>query len=179
MVKRWGKSPPRTGQPGRHGKPHPEQCRIGASRGKVCILQRPPQGRFSPEARVGSLTAAVTRAAEEWSSMGGNPRDRIRLIGHPRVFCIVSKTEGGLAPSPPGAAHPQGIWAKMKPMPFHLGQNTQNGAKRRRPRRRPKRLAPHGARFDWLRVVWLLTLPVAQVKGGLQEISRGPCVSPM
>ena len=30
MVKRWGKSPPRTGQPGRYGKPHPEQCRIGA-----------------------------------------------------------------------------------------------------------------------------------------------------
>ena len=35
MVKRWGKSPPRTGQPGRYGKPHPEQCRIGASRGLV------------------------------------------------------------------------------------------------------------------------------------------------
>jgi hypothetical protein len=33
MVKRWGKSPPRTWQQGRHGKPHPEQCQIGASRG--------------------------------------------------------------------------------------------------------------------------------------------------
>jgi hypothetical protein len=33
MVKRWGKSPPRAGQPERYGKPHPEQCRIGASRG--------------------------------------------------------------------------------------------------------------------------------------------------
>ena len=32
--------------------------------------QIPPQGRFSPEARVGSLTALVTGAAEEWSSMG-------------------------------------------------------------------------------------------------------------
>ncbi len=31
MVKRWGKSPPRTWQQGRYGKPHPEQCRIGAS----------------------------------------------------------------------------------------------------------------------------------------------------
>jgi hypothetical protein len=30
MVKRWGKSPPRTWQQGRYGKPHPEQCRIGA-----------------------------------------------------------------------------------------------------------------------------------------------------
>ena len=35
MVKRWGKSPPRTWQQGRHGKPHPEQCRIGTPRGKV------------------------------------------------------------------------------------------------------------------------------------------------
>ncbi len=34
-VKRWGKSPPRPWQQGRHGKPHPEQCRIGALRGKV------------------------------------------------------------------------------------------------------------------------------------------------
>ena len=33
MVKRRGKSPPRTWQQGRHGKPHPEQCRIGASGG--------------------------------------------------------------------------------------------------------------------------------------------------
>ncbi len=40
MVKRWGKSPPRTGQPGRHGKPHPEQCRIGALRGKVCDCRK-------------------------------------------------------------------------------------------------------------------------------------------
>ena len=35
-VKRWGKSPPRAWQQDWHGKPHPEQCRIGASRGKVC-----------------------------------------------------------------------------------------------------------------------------------------------
>ncbi len=46
-VKRWGKSPPRSWQQGRHGKPHREQCRIGASRRLI-----PPgisrQGRFSP-----------------------------------------------------------------------------------------------------------------------------------
>ena len=41
MVKRWGKSPPRTGQPGRQGKPHPEQCRIGASRGVGPTVARP------------------------------------------------------------------------------------------------------------------------------------------
>ena len=32
-VKRWGKSPPRDGQPDRQGKPHREQCRIGIARG--------------------------------------------------------------------------------------------------------------------------------------------------
>ena len=71
MVKRWGKSPPRTGQPGRYGKPHPEQCRIGASRGLVLAKAGiPPQGYFSPEVRVGSLIALVTGATEEWSSKG-------------------------------------------------------------------------------------------------------------
>ncbi len=34
-VKRWGKSPPRAWQQDWHGKPHPEQCRIGTPRGKV------------------------------------------------------------------------------------------------------------------------------------------------
>jgi large subunit ribosomal protein L33 len=56
---------------------------------------------------------------------------------------------------------------------------TPGGAKRRRPRRRPERLAPYGAQFDDRRAVWLLTLPVAQVKGGLQEISRGPMRFPV
>jgi len=32
-VKRWSKSPPRDGQPDRHGKPHREQCRIGIAHG--------------------------------------------------------------------------------------------------------------------------------------------------
>ncbi len=88
MVKRWGKSPPRVWQQNRLGKPHPEQCRIGASCGLVPDHRPgvPPQGHFSPEARVGSLTALVTGAAEEWSSMGGNPRDRTRLTGHPHAF---------------------------------------------------------------------------------------------
>jgi len=34
-VKRWGKSPPRPWQQGRHGKPHREQCQIGPPRGLV------------------------------------------------------------------------------------------------------------------------------------------------
>lgn len=50
MVKRWGKSPPRDWQQDRHGKPHPEQCRIGASRGAGPGPWSgiPPQGCFSP-----------------------------------------------------------------------------------------------------------------------------------
>src|SRR5690606_28852547 len=84
MVKRWGKSPPRDWQQDRHGKPHPEQCRIGASRGAG------PQGyrrrdASAREARVGSWTLVVRRGLEEWSSKGGNPWDRIRLTGHPRA----------------------------------------------------------------------------------------------
>ena len=51
MVKRWGKSPPRTGQPGRYGKPHPEQCRIGALCGKV----RSSIAQAMPETSAGTL----------------------------------------------------------------------------------------------------------------------------
>jgi hypothetical protein len=87
MVKRWSKSPPQVWQQDWHGKPHPEQCRIGASRGLVpAFAGIPPQGYFSPEVRVGSLIALVTSATEEWSSKGGNPRDRTRLTGHPHIF---------------------------------------------------------------------------------------------
>ena len=75
MVKRWGKSPPRTGQPGRHGKPHPEQCRIGASRGLVPAQAGiPPQGRFSPGARVGSLSPPVTAGQRNGHPGGASPR---------------------------------------------------------------------------------------------------------
>jgi hypothetical protein len=42
-VKGWGKSPPRTGQPGRHGKPRLEQDRIGASRGLRTAGRRWPR----------------------------------------------------------------------------------------------------------------------------------------
>ena len=36
-MKRWGKSPPRPWQQGRHGKPHREQCQIGPPRGPVPV----------------------------------------------------------------------------------------------------------------------------------------------
>ena len=40
-VKRWSKSPPRRWQHRWHGKPHQEQCQIGAARGQ-------PQDRLDP-----------------------------------------------------------------------------------------------------------------------------------
>ena len=50
MVKRWGKSPPRTWQQGRYGKPHPEQCRIGV------LSRKGPDGqRKLPETSAGEL----------------------------------------------------------------------------------------------------------------------------
>ena len=86
-MKRWGKSPPRAWQQDRHGKPHLEQCRIGASRGQVCGQPEiPPQGRFSPGARVGSKTPTAMAGPDEWSHRRRRPLDRIRLTGHPRVW---------------------------------------------------------------------------------------------
>lgn len=55
-VKRRGKSSPRSGRPERHGKPHPEEDRIGGSRGPRC---GPRVGRWRPSART---------ALEKWSS---------------------------------------------------------------------------------------------------------------
>ena len=109
-VKRWGKSPPRTWQQGRHGKPHPEQRQIGASRQSGpgsrsgIPLARDANAR---EARVGSLTAVVTRLAEEWSSSPG-PRsggDRIRLTGSPRTYhpCLAGPTMVACLCRRPGA----------------------------------------------------------------------------
>ena len=109
MVKRWGKSPPRTWQQGRYGKPHPEQCRIGAPprKGPEASLatdcRGPPRGTFSPGARVGSLTTPVTALAEEWSSKGGSSRDRIRLTDPPRI-CF----SGGVFPPGAGLRHRPG-----------------------------------------------------------------------
>ena len=56
-MKRWGKSPPRDGQPDRHGKPHREQCQIGG-----------PHGRLRSGPRVGSSSPGAIRGPEEWSS---------------------------------------------------------------------------------------------------------------
>ena len=81
-VKRWGKSPPRTGQPGRHGKPHREQCRIGLARAP----RRP--GPLQPQqGRVGSWSPVGDGGPRGMVIRGGETRrDRIRLTGHPRIF---------------------------------------------------------------------------------------------
>ena len=76
-VKRWGKSPPRTWQQGRHGKPHPEQCRIGASRGKV----RPhafgrsetSAGTLQPRGPGWQLDRSGNRCGRGMVIHGGNP----------------------------------------------------------------------------------------------------------
>ena len=59
-VKGWGKSPPRTRQRGRHGKPHREQDRIGTARG---FELRPVSG---PAVRVGCARRPATGVPEEW-----------------------------------------------------------------------------------------------------------------
>lgn len=74
-VKGWGKSPPRSQQWERHGKPHREQDRIGATR-----AQAQPVSRFV--ARVGRERRPVTGVPDEWSSRGGSPPPyRTRLTG--------------------------------------------------------------------------------------------------
>ena len=77
-VKRWGKSPPRFRQRGRHGKPHREQGRIGAD--GVARVGAWTQGRSRPAARVGRAKPAATRAPEEWPSVSARA-DRTRLTG--------------------------------------------------------------------------------------------------
>ncbi len=79
MVKRWGKSPPRERQRKRHGKPHREQCQIGTARRKAGGLE-PEQSGLAARDRL------VTGGLDEWSSIWGNPKDKIRLIGRPRIF---------------------------------------------------------------------------------------------
>ena len=57
-VKRWGKSPPRTRQRGRHGKPHPEQDQIGAAR----------PGESPGTSVSGPPPGSVARDRQQWRS---------------------------------------------------------------------------------------------------------------
>ena len=86
-VKRWGKSPPRDGQPDWHGKPHREQCQIGTAR-----KASGTRGRFSPS-RSGLAARGpwATRGQDEWSSRGShaygqNPAYRPSAQIHPPFY---------------------------------------------------------------------------------------------
>ncbi len=81
-VKRWGKSPPRRWQQGRHGKPHREQCQIGTACRKAGLL-------LLQQVRVGSYSVAGDGHVRGMVIDGTGTNlalNRIRLIGLPRKF---------------------------------------------------------------------------------------------
>ncbi len=122
-VKRWGKSPPRTWRQERHGKPHREQCQIGASRGgrsRITVRDTARRDASAREARVGSLIPPVTAGREEWSSSPGSRSgaDRIRLTGPPRRF-----------PGPGGQAPPLAPWPGPAPACFFSPEARLSGAR--------------------------------------------------
>ena len=131
MVKRWGKSPPRTGQPGRHGKPHPEQCRIGALRGKVCDCQR-----RKPKATAETSTGRLQPKGPGWQlDPVGNGGGRGMVIQRRKPWtesglqAIRANSKGGRVLSPFGACRVslQDILEQMKP--FHLLINIPAGGR--------------------------------------------------
>ena len=79
-VKRCGKSAPRAWQHERHGKPHREQNRIGATQGVSRL--RNPWIRLRIVARVGCSRRPATAVPEEWPSRAQNRAPyRTRLTG--------------------------------------------------------------------------------------------------
>jgi len=66
-VKGCGKSAPRPRRRGRHGKPHREQDRVGATARRPWWTGRPVSG---PVARVGRARCPATGIPEEWPSPG-------------------------------------------------------------------------------------------------------------
>ena len=80
-VKGCGKSAPRPRQRGWHGKPRPEQGRIGAARPAFCRA-----GHVSgPAARVGRARRMATCVPDEWPSpilRDGGQNPAYRLAGH-------------------------------------------------------------------------------------------------
>ena len=174
MVKRWGKSPPRTWQQGRHGKPHPEQCRIGASRGKVRTHRRKPAGdlRRDTSARDGpgwqldrrgnasGRGMVIQRAGSRDPGLGQNPA--YRPSAHSACFLFPANIPG----ESPG---PAGRWG--------LAPRARQAADP--PRRRWKGLRRKARNLVQETAVSLLTLPVPKVKGSLKGFRGGTHVSPM
>ena len=96
-VKRWGKSPPRRWQQWRHGKPHREQCRIGPPRGTGPGPRsgEPPLGSLLPRGVGLAARGAWRHASQRNGHPRGQPLDRIRLTGSPR---ICSPVDAGCIP---------------------------------------------------------------------------------
>ena len=106
-VKGCGKSAPRDWQQERHGKPHPEQDRIGAASPSARTegsfqAQVPDRKVRDRAARVGCLSGVATRRREEWLPLGirsrlrNRPQDRTRLTGSPAH--VSGERPGGISP---------------------------------------------------------------------------------
>ncbi len=119
-VKRWGKSPPRPRQRGRHGKPHREQGQIG-------------EARVRPGAVSGPLPGWTAR---------GRGRPRSQMNGHPCRALGRGGTEPGLQAvrtyRPGARIHPRlttlayhapawGAAGERRPFPVH-GRTRRSGA---------------------------------------------------
>ena len=165
MVKRWGKSPPRDWQQDRHGKPHPEQCRIGASRGTGLSGYR-RRDASAREARVGSWTPSARWGLEEWSSRGETPGQ------NPAYRPSARFAAGAGGASPPGSprgyldqSEGQSAVASLSSWPKYPGGAGAG------PRFCLARRIPPAAPFS------LLTPPGARLKGGLQGFTGEAHVS--
>ena len=109
-VKRWGKSPPRDWQQDRHGKPHPEQCQIGASRGAgPAQAGIPPQGRFSPRGPGWQLDRRRQRGGRGMVIQGASPGTESGL----QAIRAIPVSGEPLRGTPfPGVPHPAAAWLR-------------------------------------------------------------------
>ncbi|GEM_PF-4728175 len=96
-VKGCGKSAPRPRQRGRHGKPHPEQGRIGTARPAVCRKAATAGQGVFPALPSGLAARGAWRHA---SQMNGHPPppggDRTRLTDRPESSALLPALAGGL-----------------------------------------------------------------------------------
>ncbi len=82
-VKGWGKSPPRTWQQGRHGKPRREQDRIGMT------WRASARAVSGLVIRVGCVRRCASAVPDEWLPRSGRPGPyRTRLTGQLAIFLL-------------------------------------------------------------------------------------------
>ncbi len=132
-VKGCGKSAPRPWRQGWHGKPHPEQDRIGTAR----LAARPGRACFRPAVRVGRARRMATCVPDEWSSP--TPRrgaDRTRLTGRPacRAPRAVSRVGFFMCSVAGGSDSPSFVSVQpvLPASPLHLPQWCARGGKGKR-----------------------------------------------